>query len=379
MKHRVEYQSAAQRYGDALAADATFFREIAFAVDSNPEEITKYYDHSAVGKFTKDRKSSCLERTKVFEAGAYGDAGVLLASPGPSLSGLMLRELGTVAQQELFFDYVESTKARTFLAVTEPNHGSDANNMCTFLLPDRSSTDHYLLKGEKCLVGNGACASIGVVIARTSLNPLGINAVLLTPDMLQVDSTVVNDHLVRKPLPTFGLAGAQLAQLIFNEYPIEKKCLLGQHLSAVNRGMLAVIKTFNRMRPSVAALALGLAQAVLDYIYMERVQFNSHEESLFIRLTTLVNTARHLLHMAAATIDSNPLATVTASLAKVKATAVAETVTTQCWQFFGKGAFYEHPWLAKWYRDSFGFEYMEGTTNIHKKNICQEYINGRLQ
>lgn len=378
MENKINQRIVEKRYGADAISNIDFFRSIAFIIEDNPNHIVQYLDHPSIGSLVKDRSSSCIERTQWLEMLAYGDAGVLLASPGPSLSGLIVRELGNPEQQEIFFNHVATHKARTFLAVTEPNYGSDANMMQTALEKDSHDPDLFRLTGEKWLVGNGVCGSIGVVIARTSPGPLGITAVLLPPVKLLEAANNGKTHIARKLLPTVGLMGAQLSRLTFTDCPIEREYMLGRHLSVVHRGMLAVIKTFNRMRPCVGALALGLAQAILDYIQINRLRLNSYETDVFIRLSLSVDVARQLLHSAAIEVDKNPLSSAAVSLAKMQATYVAEMVARQAFIFFGKGAFFEHPWLAKWYRDCFAFEYMEGTTSIHKKNIFQGYSNGSL-
>jgi acyl-CoA dehydrogenase len=374
MNTDINISTAVTRYGKEHAEDAEFLRSIAFIIDENPEAITDYYDHPAITRLIQDRSSTCLDRTKRLEALAYGDAGAMLACPGPSLSGLILREIGTVQQQKLFFDYVAAKKARTFLAVTEPNKGSDAGAMQARLQKDVNDPSSILLSGEKWLVGNGALATIGIVMARTSAGPLGITAALIMPDQLSNN----NSNLFRTTLPMLGLRGAQLSYLSFQNFSIKKENLLGQHLNAMSRGMMAVIKTFNRMRPCVGALALGTAQAILDYIDIHRRSLNKNEEEHYGRLTALVQATRELLHKSARAVEKNSFESALISAAKIKATHVAEKVAAKSLEFFGQGALLEHPRLEKWYRDVFGFEYMEGTTDIQKKNIAQGYLHGSL-
>jgi len=367
MRTHMNLTTALARYGKDLMEDVELFRRIAFAIDKEPRSIIDYYNNPAISRLLGDRNSLCIERTQKLEALAYGDAGVMLACPGPSLSGLILREIGTPEQNDLFFNYIISHKAHTFLAVTEPNKGSDAGRMQAVLTQDAENPNRVWLNGEKWLVGNGAIASIGIVIARTSPGPLGIAAVMITPDELS------QPGLYRTTLPLLGLRGAQLSYLAFNNFPVKKANILGRHLSPMNRGMMALIKTFNRMRPCVGALALGTAQAILDYIDLNCPRLTKSYAYHYARLATLIHVTRQLLHKAAIAVDKNPFESSLISLAKMKATQTAETLATEAFGFFGAGAFFEHPWLTKWYRDVFGFEYMEGTTNMQKKNIAQGY------
>ena len=161
------------------------------------------------------------------------------------------------AQKERFFSYLKAQRCSTFLAVTETNKGSDAANMETRL--NALNGHEYSISGEKCLIGHGADAPIGVLMARRSRSPLGICAVLLTPEELN------KSEVERRPLKMLGLRGARLAKISLNQLRIPEENVLGLHLSPIKGGMMAMMKTFNRMRPAVAAFAIGHAQAVLDY------------------------------------------------------------------------------------------------------------------
>ena len=84
----------------------------------------------------------------------------------------MLRELGNDTQKQFYFNYVENNKSATFLPVTEPNKGSDTGQIQTRL--KKINENIYEIYGQKWLVGHGADAPIGVLIARTSLGrPVG--------------------------------------------------------------------------------------------------------------------------------------------------------------------------------------------------------------
>lgn len=366
----MDKDAAYLRYGKDLVEAAEFYRSIAWIIDDNPDSIINYISHPIITLLTTDTHSTCLERVKILEALSYGDAGVMLASPGPSLSGILLRELGTAEQRELFFDYVRSLKARTFLAVTEPKKGSDANNMQSQLIVNPEDADTFILNGEKWLVGNGACGTIGTIIVRSSSGPLGITAILLTANDLK------QKGLYRTRLATAGMSGVQLSYLSFKNFKVHRENILGQHLKPLNRGMLGLIKTFNRMRPCVGALAIGLAQAVIDYIKSERKNLRIHEKFKLDQLIIKLEIGRQLLQKAAYAVDCKPLeSTAVISLAKVNATHIAEEISAESFSFFGQGSFFDHPWLAKWYRDVFAFEYMEGTTDIQRKNIFRGAVS----
>lgn len=355
--------TACQRYGKDLTEAAEFFRSIAWIIDDNPDSIMNYVSHPVITRLTTDTNSTCLQRTKILEALAYGDAGVMLAAPGPSLSGILLHELGTAEQKEIFFDHVRSLKARTFMAVTEPEKGSDPYHLQTQLLEDNTNKNIFWLAGEKWLIGNGASGIIGTVIVRSSYEPLGISAILLTPEDLR------REGLYRTKLSTAGMNGVQLSYFEFNHFKVLRENILGQHLKS---DLTSLVKSFNRMRPNIGALAIGLAQAVIDYIAMERTRLKFSEKFKLDQLTIKLEITRQLLQKAAYAVDSKPLeSTAISSLAKINATHLTEEICAEAFGFFGQGSFFKHPWLAKWYRDAFAFEYMEGTTDTQRNYIFE--------
>lgn len=375
MENSFDSDMASKRYGLNLAEGAEFYRSIALIVDQDPNAIYDYINNPWIENNLNDRDSNCIDRIKSVEAFAYGDANTLLATPGSSLCGIMIREIGNREQQEEFFSFVKQKKARTFLAITEPSKGSDAGKLSTSLKQSDRDQNEYILEGEKCLVGNAASGEIGIVIARTNSGPFGTSALLLTPEILLFHSKQNESKLLRIPMPMAGLTGCQLGYLKFDKIPVPKKNILGINMHIATRGMMAVIKTFNRMRPSVSALAIGTAQAIVDYLILNRRAFTSNEKHLIELMSTKIEFSRKLLQHAALNIENNPMDGTIVSIAKVKAISTIEFVAQQAPNLLGKGAFFEHPLIAKWYRDSFAFEFMEGTSLIQKKNIFLGYFN----
>src|SRR5258708_4892887 len=125
----MHYLSCEQRFGTELAALVHFYRSIAMEIEANPDAILSYPQHAAMQRLAISGPGACQARVKIYEAFGYGDAGVALASPGPSLAGLMVDELGSEAQRENFYQLLATGNKRTFLAVTEPGAGSALTEM----------------------------------------------------------------------------------------------------------------------------------------------------------------------------------------------------------------------------------------------------------
>lgn len=366
---QLPYIDPEKRYGKKLIKYVLFFRKYALAVEENPNIVLNFQYHSACKFMLLDCSSSTYYRTCYLEALAYGDPGVTLACPSPSLSGLIIKDLGNKDQIEQFYQFLSTNNARTFFALTEPMIGSNASNLHCQLTPDPNKTDNYFLNGEKCLVGNAAVGMIGVVLVRQHAGPLGIRAVLITPEQLYKKSNCIT----RVSLPMFGLQGAQIGYIRFKNFLIPKSNLLGEHLSSTQKGMMAIIKTFNQLRTGVGALAVGQAQAVLDYFYEKSANLNQIEKNTYCGLYYQLESARQLLQTSAKLIDENPFDCASISIAKCQATRLAVQIINKISMLLGPITILENTWLAKCYRDSYAWEYMEGTTHMQLNNVYQNF------
>ena len=272
-----------------------------------------------------------------------------------------MRELASPEQLSDFYCILKKKKVRTCFALTEPEKGSDATRIKTQLIKKNNC---IYLNGEKCFFGNGAVAEMGIVFAKIANNPIGTRAILLTPDIL-------NSDLVEKEvLPQFSLRGAQIAVMRFNQVEIPAENILGRHLSACQNGSLTIIKIFNQFRTGVGALAIGQAQGVFDICLQRYASYFTKSE--LSQMNSSLSAARHLLHHAATKIDFDSFDSLSVSAAKVNATATAECVIECCVNQLPFDVLLSEPWIMKSYGDVFCWEFMEGTTQIHRNQVSRQ-------
>ncbi|WP_248294166.1 acyl-CoA dehydrogenase family protein [Actinoplanes sp. TBRC 11911] len=311
---------------------------------------------------------AALERVVVFEELCRGDAGVTLAAPGPSLSGVLIARLGDPAQREYFFSRVRQERLWTFFALTEPSGGSDAGGLSTDL-STVDETGNHRLNGVKRFVGSARRARLGTVFARTRPGPLGVIAVL-------VDAADPGFQAV--PLPMIGLRGLEICAIDLTDVAVAPQHVLGRHLPPSARGLWSAVQTFNQLRPGVAAIALGIARAAVEYIRAERPGAHGTDLDRIERLESEVASVRQLIWAAAVAVDRNPRDGYLASAAKARAVRLAEEATLGALALLGPGARLDHPYLDKLARDARGVEFMEGTRHIQRLNASQGVINGRF-
>ncbi|GAA3375068.1 acyl-CoA dehydrogenase family protein [Streptomyces sannanensis] len=360
------------------------FRAGALALDEDPGRIKDFLDLPGVrclGTFgippgyaeplTIGRHryagTTALERAVLTENLARGDMGMVLASPGVSMSGVLMEQLGDEEQRDRFYGAVAASPTWTSFALTEPDRGSDASAITTALR--RGEDGRLLLTGAKRYIGNACRARFVSVLARTRPGPLGVTAAL-------VDTGEPGYRA--EPLPTLGLRGAQLSAVHLDDVEVEPWQVLGRHLSPARRGIWSCVQVFNRLRPTVAALALGVAAAAHEYVAERRRSATGTDRDRIEDLGMRISATRALVHRAAAEVDATGRGRV-ASAAKARACALAEDATLAACDLLGPAARANHPELDKLVRDARGAEFMEGTRNIQHLNLFQGLLANELE
>ncbi|MEV6104996.1 acyl-CoA dehydrogenase [Streptomyces sp. NPDC051940] len=309
---------------------------------------------------------SCVERAVVYEELAWGDAALLISAPGPSLSGVVTEQLADPVQLERYYTRLAKGPTWTFFAVTEPQAGSDATNMSNAVVEVDGGK---VMRGRKKYVGNAARADLGVAFARVKPGPLGIVAVAVDPSRPGYHAT---------PIATLGMRAFGLTEIHFDDMPVEEDDILGKHLSPTRRGMAGAMRTFCLARPIVAAMALGVAKATLDYAEEHRRELRGEERTALEKLRQRHLGARHLTLTAAARADNDPSDGTMSSAAKFKAAELVLECAEFALRLFGPGARFEHPLLDKLHRDARAFEFMEGAGNMQRLNLAQGYMKRRI-
>lgn len=335
----------------ALALDAAPHDTEAIAAD---EALRAVAELDPIMLSGKDSAAALIEL-------ARGDAGMVLAAPGPALAGRVLAQLGDDEQRERLRAAVAGGRTWAYLAITEPDVGSDATRLRTEL---RRDTDgRYRLYGTKRYIGNGHRGTVGVVLARTGPSPLALRAVLLDTARART-----------RPLDMLGLRGAQISELEFDGVPVEERDLLGSHLSPLRRGMWSIAQVFTAVRVQVAALAVGTAFAIHDLVADHHPGGPTLDDA-----HAHVRAAEALVLRAAAESDHDrESAAPAASLAKLTATGVALDVARTLPRLLGPAALVTHPLLEKWCRDVRAFEFMEGTSQIQRLHAAQGIVRGSV-
>lgn len=370
---------------DHLRPVGAALREHALAIDADPAALRVLLDSGALPyrqlgglppgylddplrvRGVPVHVRTCVERVVVAEALAWGDASVVVGAPGPSMSGVVVDDLADDEQRDRFYRRVAQPGTWTFFGLTEPDRGSDAAALETAV---DEADGAPVLRGHKKYVGNVARASLGVVFARHRPGPLGVGVYLVDTDRPGFDAA---------PLVTTGMRAVQLGEVRLHDVPLLEQDTLGRHLSPSRRGLLGAVRTFNRLRPVVASLGVGVTQAALDYVRAERSSFTADERWRLETFDDRLHAARALVLQAARAADADPADGTLPAAAKATALDLAEEVTHAVPALLGPGARWEHPYLDKLVRDVPGLEMMEGTRTVQRLTLAQGWLQGRAR
>ncbi|WP_436771042.1 acyl-CoA dehydrogenase family protein [Yinghuangia sp. YIM S09857] len=268
---------------------------------------------------------------------------------------------GTEAQKKEWLPRLVRGDALGCFALTEPGTGSDAASLATRAVRDGGD---WLITGAKMFITNGTSAAIALTFARTG--DAGITAFLVPTDSPGFTAREIHGKL--------GLRAQATAEIGYDAVRVPDSARLG----GVGKGLAIALGALTRGRVSVAAGAVGVAQAALDAAVryaQERPQFGRPiagfqlVQELLADSEVDVRASRLLTHqvarMADAGIEPKDYA-VDASAAKYHASETAVRVTNNCLQVLGGYGFIDEYPLGRYLRDARVLTLYEGTSQVQK-------------
>jgi acyl-CoA dehydrogenase len=183
---------------------------------------------------------------------ARAGSGGVCASLGSYMIGLPpIVKLGSPEILEAYARPIIAGEKISALAVTEPGGGSDVAALRTTA---RRDGDHYVVNGEKTFITSGMQADVFTVAVRTDPGSRGARGI----SFLVVDGDAAG--LERSELHKMGWHASDTAHLTFDDVRVPARNLLGRE----HEGFAAVMLNFNDERLTLAAQAVGQAQACLS-------------------------------------------------------------------------------------------------------------------
>ena len=306
---------------------------------------------------------------------AAGDSAVsTLMSVHNSVGCGPILQYGTPEQQARWLPGLASGQAIGCFCLTEPQAGSEANNLQTRAVLDG---DHWVLNGSKQFVTNGQRASVAIVFAVTDpeLGKKGLSAFIVP-----TDSAGFNVDRVEKKL---GIRASDTCAISLTDCRIPADHLLGVR----GKGLAIALSNLEGGRIGIAAQAVGIARAAFEAALgyaRERVQFGQpiiqHQSigNLLADMQMQINAARLMVLQAAKMRTAGVPCLSEASQAKLFASEMAERVCSSAIQIHGGYGYLQDYPVERLYRDARITQIYEGSSEIQRLLIARQLADYQL-
>jgi len=251
-------------------------------------------------------------------------------------------------------------------ALTEPAAGSDAGAGVATAV---KSGDHYILNGPKCWITNGGEAAVLVVFPATDLakGAKGLSAFIVERGL---PGFIMGDREEK-----LDLRSSNTVSFLMKDLRIPAANLLGNE----GDGIKIAMETLDLARPSIGALAVGLAQRCLDecvkHLHQRYPAKTFPGETLQFDLADMqiqIEAARQSQHHTMALREANLPFSKESAIAKTLCTDVAMRVTSQAMRLMGSHAYTSE--FGKFMRDAKVMQIYEGTNQIQRLVIARSVL-----
>lgn len=359
------------RKGQAIPPDHPFF--IMLARTGYQERVAslgrELEGDKADAERGKRERMTARRAVIIGEETAYWDRGVAVALPGPGLAGPPLSIIGTKEQKERFLSIFKDREKPHWgaFAMTEPGAGSDVARIKTRCV---KKGDRWILNGEKAFCSNADRADFIVVWATIDpkLGRAGHRAFIVPRE--------TPGFKVSKVEKKMGLSAYASCSVVFEDCQVPEENLLGGEKAYEGKaGFKTAMQSFNATRPTIAAMAIGIARSAYDYTikfikenYMlSRPIPRYHKiKDDIARVKRYIEVGRLLCYKAAWMADVGVPNVVEASQAKAFCPMVAQESISLCLDILGDAGIQNDHYVEKLYRDVKALDIVEGTGQIQR-------------
>ncbi|NLC99960.1 MAG: acyl-CoA dehydrogenase [Gammaproteobacteria bacterium] len=275
---------------------------------------------------------------------------------------------GTQEQKQQWLPDLAAGKVLSCFCLTEPQAGSEANNLRTKAVEDG---DHWVLNGSKQFISNAKRAGLAIVFAVTDpeLGKRGLSAFLV--------ETNTPGFEVERMEQKMGLRASDTCAVSLVNCRIPKENMLGPR----GKGLALALSGLEGGRLGIAAQAIGIARAAFEAALTysrERVQFGkaiAEHQSIANMLADMhmqINAARHMMLYAARLRTAGLPCLSEASQAKLFASEMAEKVCSSAIQIHGGYGYLEDYAVERHYRDARITQIYEGTSEVQRLLIARQ-------
>jgi alkylation response protein AidB-like acyl-CoA dehydrogenase len=340
----------------------------------DPKLLPKYFEMGLMGIEVPEQYGGAggtlfMVTLAVEEISKVDAAAAIVCDVQNTLVNYPINQYGSEAQKAKYLPLLTSEVIGAY-ALSESGSGSDA-----FGLAARAEkrSDHWILRGQKLWITNGAEAGLFVVFANAdpSAGHRGITAFIVERGF--------KGFSVGKKEDKLGIRASSTVELLLDDCEVPEENVLGP----VGQGYKIAINTLNEGRIGIGAQMIGVAQGALNatikYV-SERKQFGKPLAEFqgvqfqLAQAATELEAARLIVYNAARLKDAGKDIAREGAMAKLFSSQVAERVTSLCVELFGGYGYTKDYPVEKFYRDAKIGAIYEGTSNMQLQTIAKAIL-----
>jgi acyl-CoA dehydrogenase len=311
-----------------------------------------------------------LETCLIQEELNYGCSGISNSFSANDLATLPLLIAGSAAQQRIYLGGLIEKLGFCAFALTEPGAGSDVAAMSTTY---RRDGDAFVLNGTKHFISNGSMADWMVTFATSDkrLKHKGISCFVFPSSMPGITRNRMHGKL--------GQRAADTGEIVFDEVRIPSDALVGNE----GEGFKYAMGTFDRSRPEIGAIAIGVSQRALDESLKYARQRSAFGQPIanfqaiqfmLADMAVSIEAMRLLTYKAAWMVDRGEVPNAISSYAKLFGSEACMKITTDAVQIFGGYGYMKDYPVEKLMRDAKLLQIYEGTSQIQHVVIARDLL-----
>jgi acyl-CoA dehydrogenase len=311
-----------------------------------------------------------LDSSLILEELNYGCAGIANFVGANELGTLPIAIAANQQQQRMYLAPMIEKLTFCAFAITEPGAGSDVAALATTY---RREGDSFILNGTKHFISNGSVADWLVTFATADkrLKHKGISCFVFPAQLTGITRNRMHGKL--------GQRAADTGEIIFDGVRIPADALVG----AEGEGFKYAMATFDRSRPEIGAIAIGISQRALDECLKYSRQRRAFGQPIanfqaiqfmMADMAVEIEAMRLLTYKAAWLVDRGQVPNAISSYAKLFSADACMKITIDAVQIFGGyGYMKEYP-VEKLMRDAKLLQIYEGTSQIQRVVIARDLL-----
>jgi alkylation response protein AidB-like acyl-CoA dehydrogenase len=322
----------------------------------------------AYGGFGASYELSCLVLEEVGRAGFTGLLGGLTVHS--DICAPYIFHLGSEEQKEYWLPKLVSGEVVAAIGMTEPNAGSDLQNMRTTAIRNEKG---FSISGQKTFISNGQHCDLLILAAKTDpkAGAKGMSLFLLDCSL--------NGFSRGRNLEKLGHHCADTSELFFDNVQVSEKDILGGE----GKGFANLMNELPRERLALGVGAVGAAKGVLarciEYVTERKAfgqsisQFQNTRFKL-AELRTEIELNEALVEKYIKKYEQGELSAVEASMIKLSSTEMQGRVADECLQLYGGYGYMQEYDVSRAYVDARIQRIYGGTSEIMKEIIARDLV-----